>query len=82
MKLNSNPVVNILTIQMEAAEFSYSEIIITNPEGKTVLRKKWETELKQKLQLDLNQLGLTSGTYLVSAINKDSILSKKVFLVE
>lgn len=82
MKLYPNPVFNILTLHWEASEAHYAEIIISNLEGKVVLKQKLESIIPQDHRLDLQKLGLSQGMYLISVINRDSIVSKKVVLMK
>lgn len=81
MKLYPNPVFNILTLHWEASEDHFAEIIVSNLDGKVVLKQKVESIIPQDHRLDLHQFGLSRGVYLISAINRNSIISKKVFLM-
>ena len=82
MKLYPNPVFNILTLHWEASEAHYAEIIISNLDGKVVLKQKVESIIPQDHRLDLQKFGLSRGVYLISAINRHSIVSKKVLLMD
>lgn len=81
MKLYPNPVFNILTLHWEASEAHSAEIIISKLDGKVVVKQKVESIIPQDHRLDLKKLGLSRGLYLISAINRNSIVSKKVFLM-
>ncbi|HNR06658.1 MAG TPA: T9SS type A sorting domain-containing protein [Saprospiraceae bacterium] len=80
MKVYPNPVFNILTLHWEPSEAHYADLIISNLDGKVVLKQKVESVTTPDHRLDLKILGLSPGMYLISLINRDSIVSKRVIL--
>lgn len=81
MKLYPNPVFNILTLHWEPFEAHYAEIIVSNLNGKVVLKQHVESIHAPDHRLDLKKMGLSPGMYLISVINRESIVSKKMFLM-